>query len=499
MVLLYTLVNLVFAVRGTSDGPTIRETIYQGLAVTAGALFSLVYYVPTYRTFGREDFVRGITRASAEDIGLKISGVGAGKGYALVDFIWAPASSRINQPTGIGIVLFLVLCAGLVLFFARWHQTKQSRWRITALAWLVFAVLGVLAEYLPVSLFPHRFWVVLAIPVAMIAGEFLGRFAGGLGARYTVLALVLGAALGATLALFGLGEALYGMGHVPLEGERLAAALLAALTLFAALVAGLYVLIQESVPPGRCALFAGLAVITAGIALTSAFAKARFEGFAPWDCGRRFYRRIAPGEDGSPVILQNDLFGYTRVRRSLPPNTPVMGLTCSEDRIIGFDMFTPPLDEELRLFRRQMEALPLERIDNETVARIHAAVSNRKFEFVTVDHYWASFPMRINMSAARTIKDLMLQSGIDNARLSDLIQGRMEPTPLEENIVKVLKEAMERQRAAAAEEEEQVRKVARLKDALEKSPLFKKEYDSGPYGMALFKVNYPEEAPKPEP
>jgi len=500
MALVYVLVNLVFAVRGSADGHTVREVIYGTLAVAAGVLLSLVYYVPAYRAFGYEEFVRAVTGMSPQEIGLAVPGVGGLTEYSLLDLLWAPAGPRtLGQPTGVGIVLFLVLCAGVGLFVLEWHQTKRSRWRVTALAWLTLALVGVLAGYLPVPFFPLRFWAVLAIPVAMIAGEFLWFFASGLGARDTVLALVLGTALGAALALFGLGDALYRMSHAPLEGGRLVAAVLAGLTFFAALVLGLYILIQESAPPARCAVFAALALVTAGIVLTSGFAKTYFEGFAVWDCGARFYRRIVPGQDGRAVLVQNDLLGYVTVHRSLLlANTPVMGLTCSEERIVGFDMFTPPLDEDLRLLRKQVEELQVEQIDNETVRRIHLRVSARKFAFVTVDHYGASLAMLAGFDASRAVRDLMLHSGIDGARLKELIEGRMQPAPLEESFVKGLKEAVERQQAAAAQEEEQVRKVARLKEFLETSPLFKKEYDSGPFGMTLFRVNYPEETSKPE-
>ena len=505
-------VNWVFALRKTPDGFTVRGTVYQGLACAVGALFSLVYYVPTLLKFGYVEFVRGITRVSPEKIGLKVSGVGRGRGYGLWDFIWAPMSTKINQPTGVGLVLFFVACAGLVLWIVRWKETKHSPLRITVLGWLVLTVIGLEAEalHLPVSLFPHRFWVYFAVPAAVMAGWLFWWFTSQLKGKHVLLAVLLGATLGATLALSGLGEVLQ-RGERLLAGDavmvakiasiqmgtwRTAAAVITGVISFALLGAWLYTLIQDAAGAKAWRRLSGVVLLVVGIALTSGYPKTWFEGFDFWDAGRTFYKRMVPGLDGSPTLIENDLFAYVVLRQRMSPNTPVLGLTCRDERMIGFDMAAPPLDRTVRGFRRELATIPLEKMNEDLVAAIHSLAVGQRYHFVTVDHHWASFPMLQMIWAQRRIRELGQRCGMDRERMDQVLEGKLAPTPREEPFLKDIREQKELEKKAFMDQDQTIARIRRLAELLDKSPLFEKiqystKHDLETYGAMLFKVNPP--------
>jgi len=493
LALIYWTVNLVFAVRKTNEDLSVRAVVLQALAGAGGVALSLIYYVPTAVKYGFTGLIHGVTRSSIAGLGVKVTGSGRGITYGLTDFIWAPLSSHIAQPTGLGLVLFLLACAGVVLFIGQWEKTRQSRARITALAWLVFTVLGVLANYFPVGLFPHRFWVFLALPVAMICGEGLSFLTRRLSGRYTVLAAAAGATLGATAVLLGLGEAVYQAPAAPLAGWRLAAALLAGLLTVGVVMLSLYVLIQQSAGSTDWETFSATVLIVAGIAVTSGFAKTGFLGFTYWDPGRFFYSRVEVKEDRRPVLVQNHLFGYHAIRKALRPKTPVWGLTCHADHIIGFDLATPPLDVPLKKFRRWLRDVAIEELTDQTAKDIHQRAVDRKFHFVTVDHYWASFPRRWHIKAQLAQRQLMRASRISLGRLKQLDEEEMQPTPLEEPFLDQIKEQADKQSHALDVEKERLAKIARLLELLEASPLFEKRFNSQPFGVTLFEVMPAEE------
>ncbi len=95
--------------------------------------------------------------------------------YALKDIIFAPYSSRIDQATGFGLVVSLLLLAGIVLLFLFWKKTlnPKKEWRYAhTLIW--FLLLAYLVFAPSIGLFgwgSSRLWAQLAIPLAVIATE----------------------------------------------------------------------------------------------------------------------------------------------------------------------------------------------------------------------------------------------------------------------------------------------------------------------------------------
>jgi len=90
------------------------------------------------------------------------------KYYTLSDFIVSPQSNSTDNSTGVGMGVFALALLGFVRFLK-----ERKDYQILGIALLIFGVLGVMSNYLPVSLVPSRFWAFMSIPLALIAGEAL--------------------------------------------------------------------------------------------------------------------------------------------------------------------------------------------------------------------------------------------------------------------------------------------------------------------------------------
>jgi len=93
------------------------------------------------------------------------------------DFFVAKPQNMINNPIGIGIIISLLLFIALIYVIIKYKSLikKENHWIIITLAWLVFTFLGInsMTFNLPFGLFGFRFWMLFAIPVAILASEGL--------------------------------------------------------------------------------------------------------------------------------------------------------------------------------------------------------------------------------------------------------------------------------------------------------------------------------------
>jgi hypothetical protein len=89
----------------------------------------------------------------------------------------AKFSSRIDNPTSLGYFLFFlviiaVLYSIIKLIKERDYLIKKNVPLLVILTWLLFAFVGVNGNRMPFPIpMPHRFWAILAIPVALISAE----------------------------------------------------------------------------------------------------------------------------------------------------------------------------------------------------------------------------------------------------------------------------------------------------------------------------------------
>jgi hypothetical protein len=95
--------------------------------------------------------------------------------YTFGDFFIAKPANMINNPVGVGMVISLILIFSLVMIFLTYKSMKKEKkaWVVTSFLWLAFTFLGVnsMTFRLPVGLFAFRFWMLLAIPISIIAAE----------------------------------------------------------------------------------------------------------------------------------------------------------------------------------------------------------------------------------------------------------------------------------------------------------------------------------------
>ena len=85
--------------------------------------------------------------------------------YTIGDFINSNEANKIDNMRGVGAAAFILMLYGVLKSFA-----VRKEYQILMVLWLIFGILGVYSNYLPVSLIPSRFWAYMSIPFAAVAG-----------------------------------------------------------------------------------------------------------------------------------------------------------------------------------------------------------------------------------------------------------------------------------------------------------------------------------------
>ena len=93
--------------------------------------------------------------------------------YSFSDFFFAKPFGMINVHVGWGIVVSILLILGLAYcyFVGKKLLTSENAWISITLVWFIFTFLGTnsMTFNLPVGLFAFRFWLLMAIPVALLS------------------------------------------------------------------------------------------------------------------------------------------------------------------------------------------------------------------------------------------------------------------------------------------------------------------------------------------
>ena len=168
-----------------------------GLSLSAG-----FWWIPMLVKYGLRGMLEGI--GFGYDVFLEDGPIQAFRGtgdriYSFSDFFIAKEQNMINNPIGIGIVLSLLTLIGLIFLFLSFKENlkEENQWMIITLIWFIFTLYAVNAARFPVKLSPFRAWMLLAIPVCILAtqGAFyllsLGKRFGGNIAKYSILALLI--------------------------------------------------------------------------------------------------------------------------------------------------------------------------------------------------------------------------------------------------------------------------------------------------------------------
>lgn len=95
------------------------------------------------------------------------------RAYTFNDFFIAKSSNMINAPIGWGIVISVLLLVGLMIMIVKYRKmvVNEKQWTVTVLLWFIFNFLLVNSEtfHLPFGLDGFRSWMLLALPVSIIA------------------------------------------------------------------------------------------------------------------------------------------------------------------------------------------------------------------------------------------------------------------------------------------------------------------------------------------
>ncbi len=192
MIAIYLLVKLV----AEKD---VKTYVAAGIG---GVVASLSWWGVTWKSFFRANIIpstQQIGEPVAESAGLfakmlgnipkvfnKWSGT-ASRPYNFEDFFIAKSQNMINNPVGFGAVVCILAIMGLVFAAARIIKLARGRkfvnqenaYLIITLAWfiLTFVIVNNLTFNLPLGFYAFRTWMILAVPVAIMAAEgFWGIF-----------------------------------------------------------------------------------------------------------------------------------------------------------------------------------------------------------------------------------------------------------------------------------------------------------------------------------
>jgi asparagine N-glycosylation enzyme membrane subunit Stt3 len=140
------------------------------IVVAVAFILALIeFWIPMFLMFPTDKVLYSLSLTTSI-ITDRYGDTGGGLIYSISDFTNAPFASKMDQPVGIGIIVCLLTLAGL---FGTMMELKDDTKRVVSLIlilWLAYCFIGVEGNALPVKLVPHRFWVFLAIPVALVAG-----------------------------------------------------------------------------------------------------------------------------------------------------------------------------------------------------------------------------------------------------------------------------------------------------------------------------------------
>ena len=151
-----------------------KVLIYHALAGILGALLSFgLWWLPMFTRYGFLDTLKrmGISVGGGNTV-LSIAGT-ADRVYSFSDFFFAQKQNMINNPIGIGIFLSILGIVGIIFFFVRFRHLlkKENHWLVITLVWFLFTFYAVNAAQMPIKLSPFRAWMLLAIPVCILAAE----------------------------------------------------------------------------------------------------------------------------------------------------------------------------------------------------------------------------------------------------------------------------------------------------------------------------------------
>ena len=204
-IILFSMILVYLFVKVISE----KNLTAYGTAALSGIALSLSWWGTSGRALFRDHGAPQKAAAVLQDAGFfekmiaklptafaKNSG-SATRAYDFQDFFIAKGQNLINNPTGFGIAVtiltiigatFITILASVSLVSAivkvtksekiKWHLNRKNGYLIIISLWFIFAFIIVNSTTfdLPVGFYAFRAWMILAVPVALIATEGLWSF-----------------------------------------------------------------------------------------------------------------------------------------------------------------------------------------------------------------------------------------------------------------------------------------------------------------------------------
>jgi hypothetical protein len=166
------------------------------------SLSFLFWWLPMIQKYGLIGTIQGVgfNIGYVKEFGLGTALRGTGdRVYTFSDFFFAQKQNMINNPIGIGIFLSILTIVAVIFLFLKYKSLlkKENQWMVITLVLFVFTLYAVNASRFTIKLSPFRAWMLLAIPICILAAEGtfnmlnLSRKLSGKPGMYVVLLILL--------------------------------------------------------------------------------------------------------------------------------------------------------------------------------------------------------------------------------------------------------------------------------------------------------------------
>ncbi|MBN4049046.1 hypothetical protein JYT91_00345 [archaeon AH-315-M20] len=148
--------------------------VYHALAVIFGVGISFIFWwIPMIMKHGFFGTLKGLGIAVERGASALSVGGTADRVYTFKDFFFAQKQNMINNPIGIGIFLSILTIIGLVYIFLKFKHLfkKENHWIVITFVWFILTFYAVNAVKMTIKISPFRAWMLLAIPVCILAAE----------------------------------------------------------------------------------------------------------------------------------------------------------------------------------------------------------------------------------------------------------------------------------------------------------------------------------------
>ena len=150
---------------------------YHSIAGILGVFLSFVFWwLPMILKYGVKGTLQGIgfNFGLLSQAGSAVAFMGTGdKVYTFSDFFIAQKQNMVNNPIGIGMVLSILAITAVIFLFLKIKEIlkKENQWLLITFVWFIFTLYAVNAARFTIKLSPFRTWMLLAIPVCILAAE----------------------------------------------------------------------------------------------------------------------------------------------------------------------------------------------------------------------------------------------------------------------------------------------------------------------------------------